>query len=334
MTPPRRRVIAALAVLIPLAACSSGGEDDSGASSAGYPRTVENCDQKVTIEAPIEQAVAINQPATELLLSLGLADRIAAVGVSDSQVIDSVAEDFDQVEKFDDEFPALERVLDLEPDFVYSTFAYTFTGEGIGSREQFGELGVPTYQSPSECGGQDAEQTSELTLDDMYDEIDEVATLFDVEDEGDRLVQDLQKRADEATTDLGVDDVQLAWWYSSTRTPYMAGCCGAPGLMTRAVGAKNAFEDESQLWPEIGWETILDRDPDVLVLADLERGDDGDSAEAKIEFLESDPVASQLTAVKNRRYIVLGGTTMDPSIRNVDGIEQLADGLRDLGFAQ
>lgn len=334
MTPPRRRVIAALAVLIPLAACSSGGEDDSGESSAGYPRTVENCDQEVTIEAPIEQAVAINQPATELLLSLGLADRIAAVGVSDSQVIDSVAEDFEQVEKFDDEFPALERVLDLEPDFVYSTFAYTFTGEGIGSREQFGELGVPTYQSPSECGGQDAEQTSELTLDDMYDEIDEVATLFDVEDEGDRLVQDLQKRADEATTDLGVDDVELAWWYSSTRTPYMAGCCGAPGLMTRAVGAKNAFEDESQLWPEIGWETILDRDPDVLVLADLERGDDGDSAEAKIEFLESDPVASQLTAVKNRRYIVLGGTTMDPSIRNVDGIEQLADGLRDLGFAQ
>jgi iron complex transport system substrate-binding protein len=67
------------------------------------------------------------------------------------------------------------------------------------------------------------------------------------------------------------------------------------------------------------------------VLADLERGGDGDSAEAKIRFLESDPVARQLTAVKEQRYVVLGGTTMDPSIRNVDGIEQLADGLRELG---
>lgn len=118
----------------------------------------------------------------------------------------------------------------------------------------------------------------------------------------------------------------LAWWYAATKTPYFAGCCGAPGIMTDAVGAKNAFDDNKQYWPEIGWESVLDRDPTVLVLADLDRGGDGDSAADKIAFLESDPVASKLTAVKNKRYIILEGTTMDPSIRNVGGIEQLSDG--------
>ncbi len=328
-----RPLLAGLGALGVLAACGSTADTSGDDSTAeGYPITVENCDREVTIDAPIERAVVINQPATELVLSLGLADRIESVGVSDTQVIDGVKEDFEKVGKFDEEFPALERVLDLEPDFVYSTFAYTFTSEGIGDQERFDELGVPTYQSPSECGGQDAEQTTELSLDDMYEEIGDIAELFDVQDAGDDLVAELRERADAATEDLGAEDVSLAWWYSSTRAPYMAGCCGAPALMTRAVGATNAFEDQRQLWPEIGWESILDRDPDVLVLADLERGDDGDSAEAKIEFLESDPVASQLTAVKERRYIVLGGTTMDPSIRNVDGIEQLAEGLRELGL--
>ncbi|OUZ07555.1 ABC transporter substrate-binding protein [Aeromicrobium sp. PE09-221] len=328
-----RPLLAGLGALGVLAACGSTADTSGDDSTAeGYPITVENCDREVTIDAPIERAVVINQPATELVLSLGLADRIESAGVSDTQVIDAVEEDFEKIDKFDEEFPALERVLDVEPDFVYSTFAFTFTAEGIGDQERFDELGVPTYQSPSECGGQDAEQTTELRLDDMYEEIGDIAELFDVQDAGDELVSELRGRAEAATDDLGADDVSLAWWYSSTRAPYMAGCCGAPALMTRAVGATNAFEDQRQLWPEIGWESILDRDPDVLVLADLERGDDGDSAEAKIAFLESDPVASQLTAVKERRYIVLGGTTMDPSIRNVDGIEQIAEGLRDLGL--
>ncbi|WP_243697190.1 ABC transporter substrate-binding protein [Aeromicrobium phragmitis] len=319
---------------VALAACSPGSTSTSSPEAPGYPRVVENCDREVSVSTPIERAVAINQPATELLLSLGLADRIAAVGVSDQQVLPHLRGEFDAVDKFQEEFPALERVLDLEPDLVYSTFAYAFTQDGIGDRDRFEALGVPTYQSPSECGGQEAERSSELSLEDLYAEIDDIATLFGIEEDGQELIGELRERADAASADLGLDDVSLAWWYSSTRAPYMAGCCGAPALMTRAVGASNAFEDQRQLWPEISWEAIAARDPDVLVLADLERGDDGDSADAKIAFLESDPITSQLTAVQNRRYIILGGTTMDPSIRNVDGIEQLADGLRDLGFVQ
>lgn len=47
----------------------------------------------------------------------------------------------------------------------------------------------------------------------------------------------------------------------------MAGCCGAPGIITNALGAKNVFDDSTQKWPQINWETVADRDPDVLVSA-------------------------------------------------------------------
>lgn len=315
-----------------LVACSSDSNDPG--SGDDVVATVQNCDQTVTVSAPIEKAVAVNQPAVELLLSLGLQDRMAGYAMSDDGVLPDLEQSRARVQAFDTEFPSFESVLDREPDFVYTTFDYTFTSEGIADRTKFSELGVPTYQSPSECGGQDAEQTDALTLDDLYSEIDEVSTLFGVPDKGDELVARLKDRAATATTDLGAEDVSLAWWYASTKTPYFAGCCGAPGLMTSAIGARNAFDDSKQYWPEVSWESILDRDPTVLVLADLDRGDDGDSAAAKIAFLESDPVASQLTAVKNKRYIILGGTTMDPSIRNVGGTEELAQGLRTLGLAQ
>lgn len=318
---------AALSLLTACGAASTG--EDPGAPSAV---TVDNCGRDVTLDAPPQRIVSINQPATEMLLSLGLSDRMAGYGVSDHDFLPQLEDEASRTTALDAEFPGFEAMLDLEPDLVYATFAYTFTGEGVAPHEKFAEVGVATYQSPSECGGQEAAQSKALTLDDMYDEIGDVARLTGVEDRGEDLVAELRERADKVSVDLDAEDVSLGWWYAATKSPYMAGCCGAPALMTRAVGATNAFAENEQLWPETGWESILDADPTVLVLADLDRGGDGDSAEAKIDFLESDPVASQLTAVKEKRYIVLDGTTMDPSIRNVDGIEQLAQGLRKLGL--
>lgn len=324
--------LAVLTSAVLLTACGNGS---SSAPAASAPEiSVRNCETTVPIEKPIERAVAINQPAVELLLSLGLADRMVGAGLSDHQVLPELRAPLASVPKFEQEFPSFETVLDKDPDFVYATFDYTFTSPGIADREKFTQLGIPTYQSPSECGGQDAEQQHALTLDDLYSEIGDVSKLFGVPDRGTDLVQSLKGRAARASTDLGAENVTLAWWYAGTKTPYIAGCCGAPGIMTRAIGAKNAFEDSKQLWPETGWESILDRDPTVLVLADLERGGDGDSAAQKITFLESDPVAGRLTAVKKKRYIILTGTTMDPSVRTVMGIEQLAKGLKDLGVVR
>ncbi|MDO8210358.1 ABC transporter substrate-binding protein [Conexibacter sp. CPCC 206217] len=309
------------------------GHSTTTAAATSYPVILRNCGREVHVAQPPQRAVSINQPATEILLTLGLQDRMVGSASWSDPVLPSLAAANAKVPVLSRDFPSFERVLKTEPDFVYATFDYSFTNEGVAPRDRFERLGVPTYQSSSECGGQDAQQDSALTIDDVYAEVDDVAEIFGVPERGAELVESLRARMARAAGGLDASDVSLMWWYSSSKTPYIAGCCGAPGIVTRAVGARNAFEDNRQLWPEIGWEAILDRDPDVLVLADLTRGDEGDSAAAKIRFLESDPVAKRLTAVRNRRYIVLSGSDMDPSLRNVDAVEKVADGLRRLGLA-
>jgi iron complex transport system substrate-binding protein len=347
-TVPLLSLAAAAAVALPLAGCGSsdapsasaatgttaaGAATTVGVSAAGHPVRLQNCSREVVVEAPPERAISINQPATELLLTLGLADRIAGSASWSDPVLPSLAAENAKVPVISRDFPSFERVLKEDPDFVYATFDWSFTDEGVAPRERFEQLGVPTYQSASECTGQEAQQADELTLDDLYAEIGDVAQIFGVPERGEQLVASLRARAASASDDLGADDVSLMWWYSATKAPYIAGCCGAPGIVTRAIGAENAFADNRQLWPEISWEAILERDPDVLVLADLTRGDEGDSAEAKIRFLESNPVAKRLTAVRERRYVVVAGSDMDPSLRNVDAIETVAAGLRELGVA-
>lgn len=345
--PPRTSTVPLLSAVAVLAAalagCGSDGDTSTAAGStaavttttvtSSHPVTVKNCGRQVRIGQAPRRAVAINQPATEILLTLGLEDRMVGSASWSDPVVPGLAAANAKVPVLSRDFPSFERVLKTEPDFVYATFDYSFTDEGVAPRDRFEQLGVPTYQSSSECGGQTAQQADELTLDDLYTEVGEISEIFGVRARGAQLVQSLRDRMARASTDLDAGDVSLMWWYSSSKTPYIAGCCGAPGIVTRAVGARNAFADNRQLWPEIGWEAILERDPDVLVLADLTRGDEGDSAGAKIAFLESDPVAKRLTAVRNRRYVILSGSDMDPSLRNVDAVETVADGLRRLGLA-
>ena len=70
----------------------------------------------------------------------------------------------------------------------------------------------------------------------------------------------------------------------------------------------------------------------MLFLAELTRGNAGDSVAAQIKFLETDPAASKLRAVRERRWIVLPASAMDPSLRNVDAVETVASGLRAFGL--
>lgn len=53
---------------------------------------------------------------------------------------------------------------------------------------------------------------------------------------------------------------------------------------------------------------------------------------AKIGFLESNPVTRHMTAVRNKRYVVLTGSELDPGIRQVQAVEKVAAGLESFGL--
>ena len=96
------------------------------------------------------------------------------------------------------------------------------------------------------------------------------------------------------------------------------------------LGAENIFRDAANKWPEVSWDEIALRDPDVIVLADLTRGYPGDTAKEKIDFLKKDPLTSTMDAVIHERFIVVPGQYMDPSIHSVQALPTVARGLVDL----
>ncbi|WP_326557791.1 ABC transporter substrate-binding protein [Micromonospora sp. NBC_01796] len=314
-----------------LVACDeSPAPEAAGVTAGASPVVVSSCGLPLTVAAPPSRAVALEQNATEIMLTLGLADRMIGTSYQTDPVLPELRADYDRVPVLAKLYPSREAVRAANPDFVYSTYSSAYAPDAAGERKELGALGVPAYLSAFACEDQ-AIARDEVTFDGIFAEIRDIATIFGVAAKGDRVVAGQQARLDAAKrTGTAAPDTSLLWYYSGTSTPYVAGHGGLPDTISSLLGATNAFTDAKQKWPAGNWEEIAQRNPDVIVLADLTRGGDGDSAQSKIDFLRKNPVTAKLDAVVNGRFITVSGSSMDPSIRSVGALEQVSAGLHTL----
>ncbi len=337
----------AAAMLLTSCATTVATTSSQSSTAGNYPLTMSNCGHEVVVDAPPQRAVSLNQGSTEILLSLGLADRMVGTATWTDPVRENLADANATVPRLSDNKPSLEVVLDAEPDFVSASFGGTLSAGGVAERSQLDQLGVPSYLSPTDCIGKtdesvnaDGARTEPLKIETVYQEVRDLAAIFDVRERGEELVEELQTRYDAAADSIdavagstNAPGTSLVYWFADTDTPYMAGCCGSSGIITDSVGAKNIYDDTIDEWPQVSWESVADRNPTALVLADLSRRSSaGDALDSKIEFLETNPVTRRMPAVVDKRYIVVNGADLNPSIRTVDGVEKVATALQGWGL--
>lgn len=287
------------------------------AEAPSFPMTVDNCGFDATLEAPPERVVTIKSSATEMLLALGVGDRIVGTGFPDGPVPDEWADAAADLPLLSDRVPAAEVVLGTEPDLVYVGWESNLTAEGAGDRAMLAGLGVATYVSPSACKDP-AHQPDRLTFETVFAEITEVAALLGVPDTADALVAD--QRA--ALAGIVPDDRGLtALWYSSgSDIPYVGAGIGAPQMIMDAVGLTNIAGGVEDTWTSFAFEQVAAEDPDVVVLVDAT----WNTAESKRELLASNPVTANLTAVREGRFLVVPFAASEAGVRNVPAAVDLA----------
>ncbi len=323
ITLPRRiRPLAGLAAagLLALTGCSTAS---TGAESSTAPAeaVIDNCGTDVdTAAAAPERIVTIKSTSTELLIALGLADRVIGSAFQDGPVPEEWAAAAADSPVISDFAPSQEAVLELEPDFVFAGWESMLTAEAAGDRESLAGLGVGTYVAPSACK-EAGYQPEKLTFDEVFTEIAEAGRVFHAEEAAADLVAEQRS----ALESIEADDRGLtALWYSSgTDTPYVGAGIGAPQMMMERLGLTNIAADVADTWSPLGWEAIIDSDPDVMVLVDAS----WNTAASKIELLESNPSTAALGAVQSSRYLVVPFAAGEAGVRNVSATADLAQQL-------
>lgn len=315
------------------------------AHATEYPLHLANCGVELSFDKAPDSVVTVGQATTEILYALGLGDKVKGTSVWFTDVLPQFKDVNAGIERLADNDPSFESVVGKRPGLVTVQYEWHVGPQGIvATREQFADLGIPTYVLPSDCVGKDnsvgsdGTRTQMYSMDSIQQGVAELGQIFDVEDAAGVLVDGLKAReaaAIEKAKALGLHDASAVFWFSSAEMdidPYVAGRKGPPAYMMNALGLKNIIESDEE-WPVVSWETIARANPSVIVIAKMDRRRfEADDYEKKLAFLKSDPVASQLDAVKNDRIVVLDAHAMDPSIRNVDALEALVEALPAFGL--
>lgn len=290
-----------------------------------YPLTLDNCGVSIIVDQPPERVVAIKSSATELLLSLGLGDRIVGIGFQDGPLPADLAAAGATLPVLSDKLPSQEVVLETEPDFIYGGWESNFAADGAGERPTLARFGIATYVAPAACR---SVPPPPLSFEALFAEIAEMGAIFDVEEAASALVAEQRSMLEAIDRD---DRGLTALWYSSgTKTPYVGAGNNAPAMILEALGLTNIYADIAEGWTSASWEAIVAADPDVIVLVDAA----WNSADQKKRLLAESPITSQLDAVIHERYLVLPFPASEAGVRNVPAIVDMAAQLARLDSAE
>lgn len=313
-----------------------------------YPMTISNCGENITLQTTPDSVVTIGQSATEILYALGVANKVKGTSVWFNPVLSEFRDVNTGIDRIADNDPSFEAIVNKKPALVAAQYELHVGPMGtVATRNQFNDLGIKTYILPSDCDtknnatGGDGTRTGAFSTNSIYKGISELARIFNVQDMGNRLLRDLKSReakAIELAHSLALPkNLSAIFWFSSptlTSGPYVAGKLGAPGYMMNKLGIENVVQSNEE-WPTVSWESIAKADPDIIVVATMDRRRyPADDVKKKFEFLRTDPVTKEMKAVKSGHVVEMDALAMSATMRTIYGLEALSNALSKMHFAQ
>jgi len=276
-----RRTITALFIsLLALAAVSCGDDDGGGSGTASptgdgadFPVTVDAFNGEITIDAQPERIVSISPTATEMLYAVGAGDQVVAVDDFSNFPEGTPITDLNASE------PNTEAIFGYEPDLVVMSDSDEEVADALT------DLEVPVIVQPAAN-----------TLDESYEQIEELGVATGHPDEGTEVVDQMRGDIEELAATVDVDrDEPLTYYHELDDTLFTVTSNTFIGELYALAGLENiadAAQGDAGDYPQLSAEYLIDADPDLVFLADTKCcGQDLDTFAARPGFGELTAVA-------------------------------------------
>lgn len=294
------------------------------ANTQGFPITIENCGLTITVDTPPQRAVTMNQSATEIMLALGLQDKMVGTAYIDDEILPEYADAYNAIPVLSDQYPSQEVLFDIEPDFIYGSFASAFGDSAAGPRQELMKLGIATYLSPFSCEDLSLRPTMAM-MNIVYREILDIGRIFGVSDRAEALVDEMKADLEAVKTTVSQVDTQMSvfWFDSGDDQPFVGAGSGVPNLLIELAGGKNIFGDVEGSWATVSWEEVIARDADAIVVIEA----DWSTAQEKIDLLTNTPTYADIKAVQAEHFIIIPFSNTTAGVRNATTVRMVAKGL-------
>jgi iron complex transport system substrate-binding protein len=324
-SPRWRRAAPAAAVSLLLAGCGAQVAPQAGAPA---PVTVQRCGEEVTYQRP-ERAVVYEAGSADKLFGLGLTDVVRGYVMppANPPVEESPwASEYAKVELLSTDLLNRELVVDAGADLVVAGWRSGFSEQRGITPAILDGLGIQSFMHAESCFNYPNFPERVTPFEGLYTDLQRLGQIFGVEERAGAYVDELRARVaavQEAAPRL--DPPPSVFLYDSgTDRPYTAGSQVPPNEIITFAGARNIFGDLEGRWVDVGWEAVVQAQPEIIVILDYQ----DQPAEEKIAFLRSLPAMQSVPAIRNDRFHILDYNEAISGPRIVDGAEGFGEYMR------
>ncbi len=119
-------------------------------TSSTFAQTIESCDTSFAYDSPPARAITLNQQATEVMLALGLEDRMIGTAYLDDTIPDQWLEAYNSVPVALGPLSGQGSGVGRNPDFLFAGFASAFNDTNLGAEAEWHGIGIgPMWSMPN-----------------------------------------------------------------------------------------------------------------------------------------------------------------------------------------
>ena len=289
--------------------------------SAFAETSVQSCNRTVTFDSPPKRAISNDVNLTEMMLVLGLADHMVGyTGISGWKTLDEeMRANVKQLPELSSKYPTKEVIVGANADFFFAGWNYGMKVGGEVTPETLEPFGVKVYELTESCTH--IMKKGKASIDDMYADLLNLGSIFNVEDRAKNLVNDYKAELKSFKSNLETGEPVRAFVYDSGEdTPFTAGLYAMPTALIEAAGGVNVMNGFEKSWGTVTWEEVVAQNPEVIIIVNY----GSVTAEQKRAFMMSNPAFANIEAVKNDRFVTLEYVEATPGPRNIKAIKTLA----------
>lgn len=267
-----------------------------------FPLTItDDAQRSVTVQKEPARIVSLASSNTELVYALGLQDKL--VGVDDYSDYPAEARNKEKVGGFSN--PSVEKIVSLAPDLVLATNIHV---KAVLPELEKRGLTVVVFQPPK--------------LEKVQSNLELLAKIGGKADAGARVAAEFRRRVEAVTSKTGNLTTRPRVFFELSPDLISAGPDTFLDDLIAKAGGENIARDAQGPWPKLSSESIVLKDPEVIVLSDMGSEQGG----VTIDMVKARPGWGAISAVKTGRIVPLEDVNIvnRPGPRAVDGLDFLA----------
>ncbi|KEZ35430.1 ABC transporter substrate-binding protein [Frankia sp. CeD] len=322
-------VAALLVVTAGLTGCGSGSTTGAGSASAAdarsapagtrYPVEVANCGRTLHFDEAPARVVSGWTTSTELLIELGLTDRIVGqYNTSSGTPAAKYASAEAKLPALGTGAPTREALLAARPDLIWADGSYLFDGRQLPTIAELAAQGTQVMILSGFC----TDDATKATVRDVDTDLTALGMIFGIPGRARQVQADINERLRQVATKIqGRDPVPVAVVATYQGTVYTYD--GVYTDIARLAGARNIYAGtlpKGKYFSELSVEDLISKNPGTLVY--LLSGSETE-AEAR-KFLTSR--LPTVAAVRNNRVFFLPQSD-SANLAGVEGVTKLAAAL-------